>query len=272
MSKRHSVEKTPTKKSKKSKEIKKPKKSKDAKKAMKSKDAKEAKKAMKSKDAKKSREPNVPSVAEREPELDMVEETSHAGDDEQRIESAKYATTPPGTSPVYRRYPADLGEDIESLPRLRTHRIILLPQKPGILYAYWGLKPDESQQMQNLTLRLGRLVDKRFEVIEEIAIRRDSGGRYFQINPNVPPDSVFLQIGRYVEDGKFVLEWSTGIARVRQLLAEAPLGTKWALTMDEFESVRENSGLKQTEINVSPISSPTSLDSLGRERASRLDS
>src|SRR5512135_762216 len=88
---------------------------------------------------------------------------------EERVESAKYATVMPGTvePPTVS---ADLDEDIEQLPPAAEPTLCLLPQKPGVMHGYWVIPPGSTPKLESLKLRLGRIVGETYEIFDEITL------------------------------------------------------------------------------------------------------
>lgn len=163
------------------------------------------------------------------------------GNEEQRIENAKYVT---GTVGATRRtqYPPDLGEDIDHLPSLSEPRLTLLMQKPGVLLASWMLEPGHCARQPGLRLRLGVLADQQFKVSQEVEIDHDQGSYYFHVDPSWPLTEIYLQLGSYEAGGRFAIAIRRGIVRLPRLLALTALGVNWALEETEFESVVAQSG------------------------------
>jgi hypothetical protein len=174
-----------------------------------------------------------------ETEAPVATEASAIADVEQHIEETKYHTGAPATS-----YAPDLGEDIDSLPPLRGEpRIVLLAQKPGVLHAYWYVSPGHRANQPDLRLRLGLMYDRDFHVKEEIAIPSDQGTWYFHVDQSWHPATIYVQLGHYDEQGKFIIAIRRGIVRLPRVLDYTGLGVNWALNPEEFERARSTSGM-----------------------------
>jgi len=165
-----------------------------------------------------------------------------SGNEEQLIENAKYVTAPPaGSATRASAYPPDLGEDIERLPSLGEPRLTLLMQKPGVLLASWQLDPGHSTH-QSLRLRLGVLADQRYNVEQEHEVNTDQGSYYFHVDPTWPPSEIYLQLGYYQDDGRFMIAIRRGIVRLPRLHVRTAIGVNWALDNMEFEREVSQSG------------------------------
>jgi hypothetical protein len=177
-------------------------------------------------------------------------------DVEQHIEETKYSTGAAATS-----YAADLGEDIDSLPVLRGEpRIVLLAQKPGVLHAYWYLRPGYRTDQPDLRLRLGLLYGHDFHTKEEIPLSSDQGSWYFHVDESWHPAAIFVQLGYYDESGKFIIAIRRGIVRLPRLLEYSDLGVNWALNPEEFERARAASDVAGTRAAGQWPRGPSSYD------------
>lgn len=206
--------------------------------------AKPAKKAAASKKAvkKKAAANTGEKAAPAEPAAEAVTRPSLEATEEERIESAKFVTTAAGTAAYHGQYPPDLGEDIETLPRLGEPRLTLLLQKPGVLMAGWHLEPGRTQRDHGLRLRLGVLADQQFHVKQEVPITSDRGNYYFHVDPGWPPSAIYLQLGHYGPNSRFIIAIRRGIVRLPRLFALSSLGVNWALDEAEFERAVKESG------------------------------
>jgi hypothetical protein len=175
-----------------------------------------------------------PEAAAPAPEATPTEATER----EQHIERMKYAT-----GAAEHVYSPDLGEDIDQLPPLRGEpRIALLAQKPGVLYAYWHLNPGQLESQPGLRLRLGLLYEHEFHAKEEVTLTSDRGSWYFHVDESWHPASIYVQLGRYTDDGQFEIAIRRGIVHLPRLLEYSSLGINWGLTREEFERARVSAG------------------------------
>jgi hypothetical protein len=182
-------------------------------------------------------------------------------DEEQRIEGSKYAIAPHGEPVRGRAYVADIDENIDDLGALAHEpRLTLLPQKPGVLHAYWRLSPGHATRQPGLCLRLGLVHDRDFYVQAEVPVRSDSGSWYFRVDDSWHPEAVYLQIGYYGPDGKFVLAIDRGIVRLPRLFARTRYGVNWALTQEEFEGIRGEAGPLGTQVPAGWPQGPSSYE------------
>jgi len=161
--------------------------------------------------------------------------------DEEQIESAKYAIVPPGTT-VPRAEAADLSEDIDNLPPVTEPTLCLLPQKPGVLHGYWVLPPDPAPRASSFKLRLGRIARDVFEIIDEIALPRERGHWYFHVDESADMDEVYLQLGYYEPDGRFVTATRRGIARIPSLYASDRTDRLWWVSEEQFRAMYRRAG------------------------------
>jgi hypothetical protein len=161
--------------------------------------------------------------------------------DEEQIESAKYAIVPPGTA-VPRAEAADLNEDIDNLPPVTEPTLCLLPQKPGVLHGYWVLPPDSAPRAPSFKLRLGRIARDVFEIIDEVALPRERGHWYFHVNETADMGEVYLQLGYYEPDGRFVTATRRGIARIPSLYASSRTDHLWWVSEEQFRAMYRRAG------------------------------
>lgn len=151
-----------------------------------------------------------------EPPARLIAERAHISNVEERIETAKYAEAPRGAALAGRALD-DLHEDIDSLPLPVEPLLALMPQKPGILHAYWSLTAN-APAPERLRLRLCRLADERLIVLEEIAPPAARGHWYFHVPEGIVPGEYWLHLGHYVND-EFVTAIRRGLARIPSLYA-----------------------------------------------------
>lgn len=158
--------------------------------------------------------------------------------EEERVESAKYVLAPSG--PVSAPTATDLGEDIDRLPALREPVLCLLPQKPGVLHAYWVL-PDGTRAGRDLKLRLCRGERERLEVWEELPLPSEQGTWYFHVPETLHNHDVVLQLG-YYRDGQFVSAIRRGVARIPSLYASASTDRWWWIAEEDFRRLYLQAG------------------------------
>jgi hypothetical protein len=189
----------------------------------------------------------VPRMTQPAPTPALTPKWEWAGDvqrqsvDEEQIESAKYAIVPPGTA-VPRAEAADLNEDIDNLPPVTEPTLCLLPQKPGVLHGYWVLPPDSVPRAQSFKLRLGRIARDVFEIIDEIALPRERGHWYFHVDESADMGEVYLQLGHYEPDGRFVTATRRGIARIPSLYASSRTDRLWWVSEEQFRAMYRRAG------------------------------
>ncbi|MEX2164890.1 MAG: hypothetical protein WD823_11685 [Sulfuricaulis sp.] len=168
-------------------------------------------------------------------------DTRRPAADEERVESAKYATVPSGaTAPS--GVAADLGEDIDHLPPIAESMLCLLPVKPGLLHGYWKIAPDTVPPFKSLKLRLGHMVKDRFEIIEEFSPPQNHGHWYFRLDESEEIGAVYLQLGHYESDGSFVTAFHRGIARIPSLYASEYTDRMWWVSDEQFRAMYRRSG------------------------------
>jgi len=168
-------------------------------------------------------------------------DTRRPAADEERVESAKYATVPSGvTAPS--GVAADLGEDIDQLPPIAESMLCLLPVKPGLLHCYWQIAPDTVPPLKSLKLRLGRMVRDTFEIIEEFSPPQNHGHWYFHLNEAEEIGAVYWQLGHYESDGSFVTAFHRGIARIPSLYASEYIDRLWWVSDEQFRAMYLRAG------------------------------
>jgi len=189
----------------------------------------------------------VPRMTQPAPAPALTPKWEWAGDiqrqsvDEEQIESAKYAIVPPGTA-APRAEAADLNEDIDNLPPVAEATLCLLPQKPGVLHGYWVLPPESVPRAQSFKLRLGRIARDVFEIIDEIAVPRERGHWYFHVDESADMGEVYLQLGYYEPDGRFVTATRRGIARIPSLYASSRTDRLWWVSEEQFRAMYQRAG------------------------------
>ncbi|MEK7815395.1 MAG: DUF4912 domain-containing protein [Pseudomonadota bacterium] len=161
--------------------------------------------------------------------------------DEERVETAKYALVPPGAALSARRL-ADLQEDIDQLPAPRQPQLTLLPQKPGVLHAYWALAPEPAARLAQLRLRLCRLADDALEVIEEITLPAARGLWYFHVPEDAEPGAYCVHLGHYDAAGHFVSAIERAIARIPTLYASGEKDRRWGVSEAQFRAMYLRAG------------------------------
>jgi hypothetical protein len=161
--------------------------------------------------------------------------------DEEQIESAKYAVVPPGTA-VPRAEAAELNEDIDNLPPVTEPTLCLLPQKPGVLHGYWVMPPGSVPRAQSFKLRLGRIARDVFEIIDEITLPHERGHWYFHVDESADMGEVYLQLGYYEPDGRFVTATRRGIARIPSLYASNRTDRLWWVSEEQFRAMYRRAG------------------------------
>jgi len=150
---------------------------------------------------------------------------------EERVEQAKYALRPNGRPAMPPA--ADLDENIDQLPPLTEPLVGLLPQKPGILHAYWALPPREGRERGDYKLRLCRTTGQALEVHEEVEVRTERGHWYFHVSAPSGDAGMLVQLG-YYRDGEFVTARGRSIARLPTLYASARTDERWWVDEGQF--------------------------------------
>ncbi|MHB8624201.1 MAG: DUF4912 domain-containing protein [Sulfuricaulis sp.] len=161
--------------------------------------------------------------------------------DEQRIENAKCAMVPPGGVTPF-TMATDLGEDIDHLPPISEPMVCLLPQKPGVLHGYWVVPQESALHAKSLKLRLGRLAGDALETIEEIDLPREFGHWYFHLDDTANINVVYLQLGYYAPDGRFITASHRGMARIPSLFASQKIDRLWWISEEKFRAMYLRAG------------------------------
>jgi hypothetical protein len=191
------------------------------------------------------RTPVAGAPAQRPPEPPASLETRPAqpSSEEERIEISKFAVSPAGTSLSPRALTDTLHENIEQLPALPTSVLCLLPQKPGVLYAYWVLAASPPAPLAHLKLRLcRRRSEGTIEILEEVALPAATAGWYFHVPDDAVPGEFLVHLGHYRADGEFVTAIERGIARIPSLYASAQTDRRWWISDAEFRALYRRAG------------------------------
>lgn len=153
--------------------------------------------------------------------------------EEEKVEGAKFTR--------YSRAlpPADLGEDIDRLPSLRQSTLCILPQKPGVLHAYWALNDGDGARA-DIKLRLCHGDAQALQVWDEVTIPARRGHWYFHV-PETADDAVLLQLG-YYEGDRFVSAIRRGIARIPNLYASTRTDRWWWIDEESFRHMYLRAG------------------------------
>ena len=158
---------------------------------------------------------------------------------EERIEFSKYEMTPPGVI-LTQAFASTLYEDIEQLPALGTPVLCLLPQKPGVVHAYWTLQP--GAETSHLRLRLCNAKDGSIEVLDEIKVPGDRGHWYFHVPQTPEAGEFFAHLGYYDARGAFVTAIQRGIARIPTLYASNQTDRSWWISDEDFRDMYLRAG------------------------------
>jgi hypothetical protein len=176
------------------------------------------------------------------PKWEWVGEITRHSAEEERVESAKYATALPGSETPSAPVAPDLGEDIDNLPPVTEATLCLLPQKPGVLHGYWVIPPNTPLNTRSLKLRLGRIVRDVLEIVEEIPLPHERGHWYFHLDESADIGEVYLQLGYYGPDGNFVNATRRGIARIPSLHASERTDRLWWVSENQFRAMYRRAG------------------------------
>ena len=175
------------------------------------------------------------------PRWEWAGDISRQSSEEERVESAKYATVLPG-SVAQPAVAADLGEDIDNLPPVTEATLCLLPQKPGVLHGYWVIPPNTPLNSRSLKLRLGRIVRDAFVIVDEISLPHERGHWYFHLDESADIGEIYLQLGYYEADGNFVTATRRGIARIPSLHPSERTDRLWWVSEKQFRAMYRRAG------------------------------
>jgi hypothetical protein len=182
-------------------------------------------------------------TASAEPAAQLLSQPAQVSSEEERIETAKFAVTPAGTALSPRALADALHENIEQLPALAVSTLCLLPQKPGVLYAYWVLAPTPPAPLAALRLRLCRRPSEGpIEILEEVSLLSTATGWYFHIPENAEPGAYLVHLGHYTADGEFVTAIERGVARIPSLYASSQTDRRWWISETDFRALYQRSG------------------------------
>ena len=158
---------------------------------------------------------------------------------EERIEFSKYEMTPPGVM-LTQAFASTLYEDIEQLPALGDPVLCLLPQKPGVVHAYWMLQP--GAQTGHLRLRLCSAKEGTIEVLDEIEVPHERGHWYFHVPQTPEAGELFAHLGYYDARGTFVTAIQRGIARIPTRYASNQTDRSWWISDEDFRAMYLRAG------------------------------
>jgi hypothetical protein len=177
-----------------------------------------------------------------EPAAQLLPQPAPAASEEERIETAKFAVTPAGTGLSPRALADSLHENIEQLPALPISTLCLLPQKPGVLFAYWLLTAPPAP-LADLRLRLCRRPPQgAIEILEEVALPAMTSVWYFHIPEHSEPGEYLVHLGHYAGAGGFVTAIERGIARVPNLYASTQIDRRWWISDADFRELYRRAG------------------------------
>lgn len=181
----------------------------------------------------------VPGQAWWEPPRHVGPHLTRFATEEELVEGAKYALRrdgDPTASAV-----TDLGEDVDRLPALTETMVCVLPQKPGVLHAYWVLAPDEYSRHGDFRLRLCRAASAALEVHAEVRLPTERGAWYFHVPEDLANQEVLLQLG-YYHQGEFVNATGRSIARIPSLYASRRTDRWWWISEEDFRRMYLRAG------------------------------
>ncbi len=158
---------------------------------------------------------------------------------EEQIEIAKYETALRGVAFASSTL-STLHEDIDRLPPPRESVLCLLPQKPGVVHAYWVLQPGTATD--RLRLRLCRAGDQGIDIVEELKISGERGHWYFLVGEAEEPSDFLAQLGYYNASGAFTTAIRRGVARIPSLYVSAQIDRRWWISDDDFQSMYLRAG------------------------------
>lgn len=185
------------------------------------------------------KKPEIPPPVHPEPVAALSPGVARISGEEERVETAKYAVVAPGVALGPRRLD-DLREDIDLLPALRQPFLCLLPQKPGILHAYWVLPPGFDAGRSRL--RLCRVAGDALEIVEEIALPGARGQWYFHIPESHDTGAWCVHLGHYDAAGDFVSSIERAVARIPSLYATGSIDRRWWLSEAQFRAMYLRAG------------------------------
>lgn len=185
------------------------------------------------------KKPEIPPPTHPEPAAALAPQLARISGEEERVETAKYAVVAPGVALGPRRLD-DLREDIDLLPALREPFLCLLPQKPGILHAYWVLPPGFDTARSRL--RLCRVAGDALDVIEEITLPGARGQWYFHIPEDHDTGAWCVHLGHYNAAGHFVSSIERAVARIPSLYATGSIDRRWWLSEAQFRAMYLRAG------------------------------
>lgn len=175
------------------------------------------------------------SVPSREAPVQISANETVLANEEQRVEDAKFVTTPPGVPIPSSRFAVELNEDIDTLESITGPQLSLLPQKPGLFHAYWSLEPGHLARQPDLCLRLCAISSDQAMLLDEVPLPSDNGHWYFHTDATLTASEIYLQLGYYRTDDDFVTAIRHGIVRIPRLTASSSTDRNWWISKEEFQ-------------------------------------
>jgi hypothetical protein len=185
---------------------------------------------------KRPTKPATKSQSRRKPLL-----AAEAENEEQRVEAAKFSMTPTAQRVATTLAVHDLGENIEHLPDIRSPYIVLLPQKPGVLHASWHIP--ESLVDTGARLRLAQVQHDHTEVLAEFRPPSARGHWYFHVPVALPLAGVYLHLGLYDTQGRFISALPRAIARIPSLYGRTRAERAWRIDDTQIETLVRSESL-----------------------------
>ena len=162
------------------------------------------------------------------------------GDEEQRIEAAKYVTAVPSRAAADALHIGD--EAIAKLPELRAPMLCALLQKPGVLHVYWVLEEAALREPAGLKLRVTYVSPERNEVLHEVAVAAERGHWYFRLDASVTSGRILVQLGHYRDDDVFVTWLRHGIEHLPRQAASTETDPVWSVSEEQFRKMYAQAG------------------------------
>ena len=119
------------------------------------------------------------------------------------------------------------------LPILGEPVVCLLPQKPGVLHAYWILPPGTGDERVEYKLRLCHAEGEAINVSEEVPVQGHRGNWYFHVAEAANTAAMLVQLG-YYREGRFVSARGRSVARLPSLYASTRTDERWWVSEADF--------------------------------------
>lgn len=118
-----------------------------------------------------------------------------------------------------------------SRPVPSVPRLVILPQKPGVVHVYWRLSPEPSDDLRLRVLRIGHTGH---EILADFRPLTAEGNAYIQVPETREAVECRAELGRRAGDGRFDLVVSPAAARVPGNQFSPHGDPRWWISAEDF--------------------------------------